>query len=54
MIPDKAHTQAIATRPFVITFSGIDGAGKTTQSRCGLVDNARRNRRAVSGPPPRG
>jgi thymidylate kinase len=31
MIPDKAHTQAIATRPFVITFSGIDGAGKTTQ-----------------------
>lgn len=29
MMPNKA--QAIAARPFVITFSGIDGAGKTTQ-----------------------
>jgi len=30
MVPDKA-TPALATRPFLITFSGIDGAGKTTQ-----------------------
>jgi thymidylate kinase len=31
MISNKASAQAIAARPFVITFSGIDGAGKTTQ-----------------------
>jgi thymidylate kinase len=31
MVPDRADTQAVAARPFVITFSGIDGAGKTTQ-----------------------
>jgi thymidylate kinase len=31
MAPDKADAQAVATRPFLITFSGIDGAGKTTQ-----------------------
>jgi thymidylate kinase len=31
MTPDKADAHAIATRPFLITFSGIDGAGKTTQ-----------------------
>jgi thymidylate kinase len=31
MSPDPADAQPTATRPFVITFSGIDGAGKTTQ-----------------------
>jgi thymidylate kinase len=31
MTADKADAQAIASRPFLITFSGIDGAGKTTQ-----------------------
>lgn len=31
MSPDQADAQPTATRPFVITFSGIDGAGKTTQ-----------------------
>jgi thymidylate kinase len=31
MHPDQADAQPTATRPFVITFSGIDGAGKTTQ-----------------------
>lgn len=31
MAPDKADAKAIATRPFLMTFSGIDGAGKTTQ-----------------------
>jgi thymidylate kinase len=31
MTPVKAHPQATAARPFLITFSGIDGAGKTTQ-----------------------
>jgi thymidylate kinase len=31
MTPDKAHSQALGARPFLITFSGIDGAGKTTQ-----------------------
>ena len=31
MAPDKTDSLATATRPFVITFSGIDGAGKTTQ-----------------------
>jgi thymidylate kinase len=31
MYPDQAAAQPTATRPFVITFSGIDGAGKTTQ-----------------------
>jgi len=30
MAPDKV-AQALPTRPFLITFSGIDGAGKTTQ-----------------------
>jgi thymidylate kinase len=30
MVPHKA-VPALATRPFLITFSGIDGAGKTTQ-----------------------
>ncbi len=31
MTADKADAQAISSRPFLITFSGIDGAGKTTQ-----------------------
>jgi thymidylate kinase len=31
MSPDPANVQPTATPPFVITFSGIDGAGKTTQ-----------------------
>jgi thymidylate kinase len=31
MAPYNTDSQAIATRPFLITFSGIDGAGKTTQ-----------------------
>jgi len=31
MSRDQADAQPTATRPFVITFSGIDGAGKTTQ-----------------------
>jgi thymidylate kinase len=31
MISDKTHAQATAKRPFLISFSGIDGAGKTTQ-----------------------
>jgi thymidylate kinase len=31
MISNKAPARGISTRPFVITFSGIDGAGKTTQ-----------------------
>ena len=31
MAPDKTNAQAVAARPFLITFSGIDGAGKTTQ-----------------------
>jgi len=31
MDSDKADAQSIAARPFLITFSGIDGAGKTTQ-----------------------
>jgi thymidylate kinase len=31
MAADKANAQATARRPFLITFSGIDGAGKTTQ-----------------------
>jgi thymidylate kinase len=31
MAPHKANAHAIAVRPFLITFSGIDGAGKTTQ-----------------------
>jgi thymidylate kinase len=31
MTPDNDDAYAIATRPFLITFSGIDGAGKTTQ-----------------------
>jgi thymidylate kinase len=31
MTPDQADAYEIATRPFLITFSGIDGAGKTTQ-----------------------
>jgi thymidylate kinase len=31
MSADQTHAQPTATRPFVITFSGIDGAGKTTQ-----------------------
>ncbi len=31
MSPDKADAQAVTPRPFLITFSGIDGAGKTTQ-----------------------
>ena len=31
MVPDKARAKALAPRPFLITFSGIDGAGKTTQ-----------------------
>jgi thymidylate kinase len=31
MTPAQADAYEIATRPFLITFSGIDGAGKTTQ-----------------------
>jgi thymidylate kinase len=31
MDPNKPNNQTIAQRPFLITFSGIDGAGKTTQ-----------------------
>lgn len=31
MAPYPEHTQTTAPRPFLITFSGIDGAGKTTQ-----------------------
>jgi len=31
MYPDQAGAQRTDTRPFVISFSGIDGAGKTTQ-----------------------
>jgi thymidylate kinase len=31
MALDKREDQTIAKRPFLITFSGIDGAGKTTQ-----------------------
>src|SRR5271170_5218905 len=31
MAPHNTNSQAITTRPFLITFSGIDGAGKTTQ-----------------------
>ena len=31
MTPDQASTLLLAPRPFLITFSGIDGAGKTTQ-----------------------
>jgi thymidylate kinase len=31
MSTDKPHAPAPGTRPFLITFSGIDGAGKTTQ-----------------------
>ncbi len=31
MTADKAEAQATSSRPFLITFSGIDGAGKTTQ-----------------------
>jgi thymidylate kinase len=31
MIVKKANPQASSVRPFLITFSGIDGAGKTTQ-----------------------
>jgi thymidylate kinase len=31
MAPDNADAQATVPRPFLITFSGIDGAGKTTQ-----------------------
>jgi thymidylate kinase len=31
MTCQKADAQSMATRPFLITFSGIDGAGKTTQ-----------------------
>jgi thymidylate kinase len=31
MALDRIEVQATATRPFIITFSGIDGAGKTTQ-----------------------
>ncbi len=34
MSSDLADVQPTATRPFVITFSGIDGAGKTTQIEC--------------------
>jgi thymidylate kinase len=30
-LAEEAHVHATATRPFVISFSGIDGAGKTTQ-----------------------
>jgi len=31
---DRAVTARAASRPFLITFSGIDGAGKTTQIEC--------------------
>jgi len=31
MAPHNTKSQALATRPFLIAFSGIDGAGKTTQ-----------------------
>jgi thymidylate kinase len=31
MAPREANTQSAATRPFLISFSGIDGGGKTTQ-----------------------
>jgi thymidylate kinase len=31
MRPDKPTSLPVATRPFLVTFSGIDGAGKTTQ-----------------------
>jgi len=31
MAPPNTNSHAMATRPFLITFSGIDGAGKTTQ-----------------------
>ncbi|MGO8794733.1 MAG: thymidylate kinase [Candidatus Sulfotelmatobacter sp.] len=31
MAPEKSASNAIATRPLLVTFSGIDGAGKTTQ-----------------------
>src|ERR1700733_454220 len=31
MAANLASTRGIATRPFVVSFSGIDGAGKTTQ-----------------------
>ena len=31
MTADKAEAQSTSSRPFLITFSGIDGAGKTTQ-----------------------
>jgi len=31
MAPDKAYLPTTVTRPFLISFSGIDGAGKTTQ-----------------------
>jgi thymidylate kinase len=31
MCPDNLTSPAVATRPFLVTFSGIDGAGKTTQ-----------------------
>ncbi len=31
MAPHNTNSQAMVTRPFLITFSGIDGAGKTTQ-----------------------
>jgi thymidylate kinase len=31
MVPDNNDARANAHRPFLITFSGIDGAGKTTQ-----------------------
>ena len=31
MTPDNAYSQTRGARPFLITFSGIDGAGKTTQ-----------------------
>jgi thymidylate kinase len=34
MSPDPADAQPTATGPFLITFSGIDGAGKTTQIEC--------------------
>jgi thymidylate kinase len=31
MAPDQARAKTFVPRPFLITFSGIDGAGKTTQ-----------------------
>lgn len=34
MSHNQADAQAVARRPFLITFSGIDGAGKTTQIEC--------------------